>query len=249
MTSEEYPGDSADGEPKEPDEPGDPTEDAAKKPDENPADAGGDAVEKPDEGEPLDLSDVDLSGLESNIKVPVPRVKVPLPKVDPAAFGALDGIRDMMKKLGDMGNIRVPAILNSIPEHMRVEPMKMPDFPIDDSRWRTADAAEETAEAAKATAAYTSELLAAMRESVVLNGQAVKLSEATRQDNVRAQTFTKRMSVASLVLSIAGVLFAGVSLLVAAQPSPAPIVNIPPDPAPTVNITVVPTPQPTTPAP
>lgn len=127
-----------------------------------------------------------------------------------SSLGLLDGIAN---KMAEFGKRVVPESQKIIPPDLNKlsrlnEPMKLVHIPVDDSKWRTARAVEATADAAKLTASFTNALLIAMEQSVSLN-------EQTRQENAAMAKFTRRMSIASLVISIGSVGAAVAALFVA----------------------------------
>lgn len=75
------------------------------------------------------------------------------------------------------------------------------------------DSPQRTAEHTEAMANYTSQLLEAMRQSV-------KLNEETRQANQRTEIFTRRMTVASFIVSLASLGAAVASMILAASVHP-----------------------------
>ena len=148
--------------------------------------------------------------------------------------GLLDGFRNAIPE--GLINPKVPDFLKNmaaVNEPIIPEDMYDTAFAIDDSPYRTAAAAERTAEA-------TEDLYAAMARSVELN-------EQTRVDQQRLAGFTRKISIASLVISIFGVLAAVAAIIVSInvsgneQPQPQPTFVVP---SPVVTVVVVP-PEPT----
>ncbi len=124
-------------------------------------------------------------------------------------FGAFD---QLSRQAEDIAKNLIPdtePLFPPVPSMSSFD-MKVPhmDLTVDDSKWRTANAAEATADAAEATASFTRALLKSMESNV-------ELSIQTREENAEMSRFTRRMSVASLVVSIASVGAAVGALVVA----------------------------------
>lgn len=93
----------------------------------------------------------------------------------------------------------------------QVTPMEFetPDFVIDDSHWRAADAAEETA-------ATVGEMRAAMEAMLRLTARNVEMAEEARKDAARTERFTRAMAWASTIIAIASLGAAVAAIVVAA---------------------------------
>lgn len=122
------------------------------------------------------------------------KLNIPVPEVD---GGILDAIRDAARVPDGMFKLDashfLPASAISL-GGLGYDKFEIPEMPIDDSKWRTAEASEATAEAAARTAEYTAGLLEAMRRSVELN-------EETRIENVRARRWSIGIGIASIVVA------------------------------------------------
>lgn len=147
--------------------------------------------DEPDDDLDAPLEQKSVNEILRNLKVPFSMPKMDLGiRSNSAIFDAIAG----------------PATLN----YGQIESY---DIPVDDSKWRTADAAEATAEAAARTAEYTAGLLEAMRRSVELN-------EHTRVENTRARRWSIGIGLASVAVAMASLAAAVVAInLSATDPS------------------------------
>ncbi|MCT1395656.1 hypothetical protein M4D51_07940 [Microbacterium sp. p3-SID338] len=96
-------------------------------------------------------------------------------------------------------------LANLAPAPLEIE---MPDIPIDDSRWRTADAAEETA-------AATSQMREHIEAMLTLTERNVEMAEQAREASLRTERFTRRMAWTSTVIAAASLAAAVAAIVIA----------------------------------